>query len=59
MGRFARKAALDWGISRATLRHCIDVIQPRSIAFCHLQRLSKVQEDPDILRLSDLGENLG
>jgi hypothetical protein len=45
MGRSLRKAALEWGIPRTTLRDRIDGTQPRSVAFSGLQRLSKVQED--------------
>lgn len=45
MGRSVRKAALEWGIPRATLQHRIAGTQPRSTAFSGLQRLSKVQED--------------
>ena len=45
MGRSLRKASLEWGIPRATLQDRLTGTQPRSIAFTHLQRLSKVQED--------------
>ena len=45
MGRSVRKAALDWGIPRATLRYRINGTQPRSTAFSRLQRLSHVQEN--------------
>ena len=40
MGRSIRKAALEWGIPRATLQDRIAGAQPRSIAFSGLQRLS-------------------
>lgn len=45
MGQSVRKASIDWGVPRATLQHRIAGTQPRSTAFSHMQRLSKVQED--------------
>src|SRR5579875_883872 len=45
MGQSVRKAALEWGIPRATLQHRMTGTQPRSTAFSELQRLSQVQED--------------
>lgn len=44
-GRSLRKASLEWGIPRATLQYRVTGTQPRSTAYSHLQRLSKVQED--------------
>jgi Tc5 transposase DNA-binding domain/helix-turn-helix, Psq domain len=45
MGRSIRKAALEWGVPRATLHDRIHGTQSRPIAFSRMQRLSQVQED--------------
>lgn len=44
-GKSIRKAALEWGIPRATLRKRLLGAQPHKQAAEHLQRLSPAQED--------------
>jgi hypothetical protein len=44
-GQSVKKAAIEWGIPRSTLRTRLNGALPRDQAFSGLQRLSKVQED--------------
>ena len=44
-GKFLRKACLEWGILRSTLRDCNATIQIRREVADHLQRLSTVIKD--------------
>ena len=44
-GKSLRKACLEWGIPRSTLRHRNDTTQPRQEAASHLQRLPTIIEN--------------